>query len=51
MNTRIITCRYLRRDGNQCTGEAIDPDADILLCVKHAALVMTLVQERLGQAA
>ena len=49
--TRIITCRYLRRDGNQCTAEALDPDADILLCAKHTALVMTLVQERLGTAA
>lgn len=45
-NTTIVRCRYLRRNGEQCTGEAIDPGAEILLCAKHAGRVMRLVKER-----
>jgi len=33
-------CRYLRRNGEQCTGEAADPNADVLLCIKHMARVV-----------
>jgi hypothetical protein len=41
---RRVTCRYLRRNDEQCTGEAIDPNADVLICSKHAARVMALVR-------
>ena len=40
---RLARCRYLRRNDEQCTAEAIDPDADILICAKHAARVMRLI--------
>ncbi|MBX6387022.1 MAG: hypothetical protein IRZ07_29270 [Microbispora sp.] len=38
--TRRVTCRYLRRNGEQCTGEAVDSTADVLLCIKHMARVV-----------
>lgn len=41
---RIITCRYLNLDGNRCTGEALDPGADILICIRHAGLVLELAR-------
>lgn len=42
----MTTCRYLRRNGNQCTAEAADPDGDILLCIKHMARAFTLVRDK-----
>ena len=44
MSDRLTRCRYLRRDANQCTAEAVDPDAEILLCTKHLARALELVQ-------
>lgn len=32
---RLIRCRYLRRNGQQCTAEVADPDMEVLLCPKH----------------
>lgn len=49
-NNRRITCRYLRRDSNQCTGEAVDPDGEILLCTKHLARALQLVQVHMATA-
>lgn len=45
-DTRIVLCRYLRRNDEYCTAEALDPDpeAEILICAKHAAKVMRLIQ-------
>lgn len=37
---RLVRCRYLRLSGEQCTGEAADPQADVLLCLKHMARVV-----------
>ena len=51
MQDRKTRCRYLKRDGNQCTAEAVDDTADVLLCAKHVALVMELLKDRLGAAA
>jgi hypothetical protein len=34
-----MTNRY----GNQCTGEAIDPGGEALICARHAAEVMRTV--------
>ena len=45
MSDRRTTCRYLRRDSNQCTGEAVDPDGEILLCTKHMARAVVLMQQ------
>lgn len=42
--TRPATrCRYLRRSHDQCTGEAADPNGEILLCPKHLARALELV--------
>ncbi|WP_431881551.1 hypothetical protein [Micromonospora chalcea] len=51
---RIIRCRYLdthpRRGVNQCTGEAVDPDAELLLCTTHLASAWRMVDAiRLAQ--
>jgi hypothetical protein len=35
--TQIVRCRYLRLSGAQCTAEAADPTADVVLCTKHLA--------------
>lgn len=44
---RTIRCRYLethpRRGVNQCTGEAVDPDAELLLCTTHLAAAWRMV--------
>lgn len=42
--TRRITCRYLRRSGEQCTGQVTDENAEILLCPKHLARAIELVR-------
>lgn len=43
---RITTCRYLRRGTNgQCTAEALDPGADILICARHTLAVITLIRD------
>lgn len=41
---RRITCRYLRRSGDQCTAEVTDQNAEILLCAKHLARAIELVR-------
>jgi hypothetical protein len=43
---RITTCRYLRRNGELCTAEALDPEGNILICMKHAGRVMEMVRTR-----
>lgn len=43
-DTRIITCRYLRRSGTQCTAEAVHPDGDILLCTEHLGLALAFLR-------
>lgn len=41
---RLERCRYLGRGDNQCTGEVLDPDAEILLCQKHLARALTMIR-------
>lgn len=43
---RRVSCRYTRRDGNLCTGEAVDPDGEVLLCVKHLGRAMEMIRGR-----
>lgn len=47
---RLVRCRYLRLSGEQCTGEAADPQGDVLLCTKHLARAVALVQARKNRA-
>lgn len=42
-------CRYLEAGDNRCTAEAVDPDAEIILCEKHLARALRVVQERLAE--
>jgi hypothetical protein len=42
-------CRYLRRNDEQCTAEAVDPEADVLICVKHLARAVKLFEDRLRE--
>jgi hypothetical protein len=42
-----MTNRY----GNQCTGEAIDPGGEALICARHAAEVMRTVSAARGARA
>ncbi|WP_141581279.1 hypothetical protein [Actinomadura sp. WMMA1423] len=37
---RIIRCRYIRANDERCTGEVLDPEADVQLCLKHTARVV-----------
>lgn len=49
---RRVTCRVIRRNGNQCTAEAVDPEADLLICTEHLARALRLIQTTMkGQAA
>lgn len=45
---RRTTCRYLDRNANQCTAEAIDPEGEILICAKHAGRVLEMIRRRSG---
>ena len=40
----MITCRYTDRRGNQCTAEAVDPNGELLLCVRHLAAAIELIR-------
>ncbi len=41
--TRVVTCRYLRRSGAQCTAEAADEQ--VLLCTRHLGEVLVQLQQ------
>lgn len=45
---RRITCRVANRLGDLCTGEAVDPDGEILLCLKHLGRALELFRRRAG---
>jgi hypothetical protein len=47
---RRVSCRYLRRSGEQCTAECLDPEGDILICAKHAARTVVLIKHRATEA-
>lgn len=44
--TRRTTCRYLRRSGNLCTAEVVDEHGEVLLCAKHLARAMEMIETR-----
>jgi hypothetical protein len=46
---RITTCSIVNiLTGNRCTGEALDVEADPLICLPHAARVMAMINARTG---
>ena len=40
-----VTCRVLNGRGNQCTAEAVDPNAELKICVRHLAEAQRLIHE------
>lgn len=44
MAERIVTCRMTDRRGNRCTGEAIDPGGEALICIRHYAAAVRTVE-------
>jgi hypothetical protein len=50
MPDRIVTCRVLSGRGNQCTGEAVDPNAELLICVRHLAEAQRLIHAAFQRA-
>jgi len=42
----MTRCRYLRRNDAQCTAEAVAEDEDLLLCSKHLARALELLQRK-----
>lgn len=47
--SRVVRCRYIashpRRGVNQCTGEAADPTAELLLCTTHLAAAWRMIDD------
>jgi len=37
-------CRFYSRYANRCTGEAVDPAGEILICQRHLGYAMELLQ-------
>lgn len=50
MSERIVTCRVLSGRGVQCTGEAVDPGAELKICVRHLAEAQRLIHEAFRRA-
>lgn len=46
MDTRIVRCRMLNAKSDPCTAEALDEQGEVLICARHAGLVLELVQAR-----
>lgn len=50
MTARYVTCRVLSGKGNQCTAEAVDPTAELLICTRHLAQAQRLIHEAFQRA-
>lgn len=50
LSPRIVRCRYLHADPVQCTGEAVDPDGDVLLCTSHLSRALQLIADRVRRS-
>lgn len=50
MPERIVTCRVLSGRGNQCTGEAVDPEAELKICVRHLGEAQRLIHAAFQRA-
>ncbi|MGW0169534.1 hypothetical protein ACWDWT_30815 [Streptomyces sp. NPDC003343] len=46
-----VTCRVLNRHGNQCTGEAVDPHAELKICTRHLAEAQRIIHDAYSRAA
>lgn len=45
MASSYVTCRVLSGRGVQCTAEAVDPNAELKICVRHLAEAQRLIHE------
>jgi hypothetical protein len=45
-----VTCRVLSGRGVQCTGEAVDPNAELKICARHLAEAQRLIHEAFQRA-
>jgi hypothetical protein len=44
---KVVRCRYTGEHSDDfCTGEAADPQGEILLCLKHLGRAMELIERR-----
>lgn len=50
MPERIVTCRVLKAYNTQCTGEAVDPDAELKICARHLAEAQRLIHAAFQRA-
>ena len=50
MSGRIVTCRVLSGRGVQCTGEAVDPGAELKICARHLAEAQRLIHQAFQRA-
>lgn len=50
MSGRYVTCRVLSGRGVQCTGEAVDPMAELKICARHLAEAQRLIHEAFAKA-
>lgn len=50
MPERIVTCRVLSGRGNQCTGEAVDRDAELKICARHLGEAQRLIHAAFERA-
>lgn len=45
MTERIVRCRVHGKLNDPCSGEAVDPGAELLICTRHLAQAQRLIHE------
>ena len=50
MPERVVTCRVLKAYNTQCTAEAVDPNAELLICARHLAEAQRLIHAAFQRA-
>jgi len=50
MTASYITCCVPNRYGDRCTAEALDPEAEVLICSRHAAAVLDQINAKFDSA-
>ena len=50
MASSYTTCRVVSGRGVQCTAEAVDPNAELKICVRHLAEAQRLIHEAFQRA-
>lgn len=43
--TRKVRCRVQDKYSNLCSGEAVDPDAELLICSRHLAAALRMLNQ------